>query len=125
MTRMARTFSPPIPPIPRMFGPSASSAAKCLPPPEIDIIRQFILVGRRIVREMRCELLTDFFDASDEAAREIPFTEFFRNHRHYPMPKILPHALMNPAIAENHELSTRGHYKEKHAVAVFCAGHAH
>src|SRR5262249_95587 len=50
--------------------------------------------------------------------------ESFGNNAHDAVPKFLSDAFMNPAIAQHHELPARGNDEEKHAVAIFCAGHA-
>lgn len=92
--------------------------------PEINLVRQLIfIIG--LMGEVRCELFADFLNAPNQPFREIPFSEFVRNHGYDPIPEFLSHLFMNPTIAQDDELAPGGHDKEEHAIAVSRASHAH
>src|SRR5207249_2415938 len=93
--------------------------------PKVHIIAQFVFIRCRVVRKVGRKLFTNFLDSPHETGREIGISKSFRNDRGHAIPEFLSNALVNSAIAQNNELSTRWDDKEEHAIPIFCLCDAH
>src|SRR2546425_2215889 len=93
-------------------------------PSEIDIIGRLIGISHRIEWKMRCELLANFFDTTNEAAGEVTRSKSFRDDIDDAMPEFLPDALVDTAVPKDDEFSASGNDEEEDAVAVLCTSHS-
>src|SRR5579864_7700532 len=74
-------------------------------------------------REMRCELLTRFFNSVDDAVGDVAGANSLAHRSAHAIPESLTNFFVDRRVAENDEFAARRHDEDEHTVAIGRADH--
>jgi hypothetical protein len=80
--------------------------------PEIHIVREFIDIGRLIVRKVRFELSSNLCDSMDQSLRKLSCTKVLGEMACNGVPELLTNLLVNTLVSQDNERAPRWNDEE-------------